>query len=292
MLNRLVPYFFVPVPILLLLALITRRFKLLLPLIVPVLVFGWLYYPYLLPKPAQAANEIDLRVMTYNVLFSNLEYNAVANVILTNQPDLVALQEVQPEMMAALQVRLDEEYPYSVMGFENQYGTTAVFSRHPIVDSDVLDLKADRPAVVVKTEVSNRPVTFIAAHLLAYGLWWVDWQDIPAVVMERTADQNRQARILIEEVEKQDGIAIIGCDCNSKETASSYRILADAMKNTVRQIGWIFNEHEQANVKQDRDLQHIDYVFYRGELIPLSLKVIQDSGGSDHLSVMASYSFN
>jgi endonuclease/exonuclease/phosphatase (EEP) superfamily protein YafD len=178
------------------------------------------------------------------------------------------------------------------MGSSNQYGTTAVFSRQPIIDSYVLDLKADRPAVVVKTEIHNRPVTFISTHLLAYGLWWFDLQDIPAVVVQRTTDQNRQAQILVEEIEKQDGIVVVGCDCNSKETSSSYRILADMMKNTARQTGWILNVNGLANGKRDRNLQHIDYLFYRGPLNSLSLKVIQDRGGSDHRPVMASYSFD
>lgn len=193
LLNRLAPYLFLPVPVLFFLTLRIRRFKLVLPLLVPTLVFGTLYYPYLLPKPAPAVNTADLSVMTYNILFSNEQYDAIANVILTNQPDLIALQEVQPDMMAFLEEQLEAEYPYSQMGSGNQYGTTAVFSRHQILDSYVLDLKADRPAVVVKTVIHKRPVTFISAHLLAYGLWWVDWPDIPTVVMERTAGRSKSA---------------------------------------------------------------------------------------------------
>ena len=292
LLNRLVPYLFVPVPVLLILTLLTRHFKQMLLLVIPILIFGLIYHPYLLPKPAQAGRTADLRVMTYNVLFSNFQYDAVANVILTHRPDLVALQEVQPEMMEALKERLEVEYPYSLMGFRNQYGTTAVFSRHPVTESYVLDLKADRPAAVIKTEIKNREVTFIAAHLLAYGLWWVDLEDVPDVVMERTADQNRQAHLLIDEVEKHNNIAIIGCDCNSKETSSTYRILVNTMKNTARQVGWIVNGTGLANTKQDRALQHIDYIFYQGELDPLTIYTIQDSGGSDHLPVLASYRFN
>ena len=208
------------------------------------------------------------------------------------EPDLVALQEVQPEMMAALQEQLATAYPYSRLGSANQYGTTAVFSRHPILDSYVLDLKADRPAVVVKTEIDNRPVTMISVHLLAYSLWWVGLPEIPALVVERTDNQNRQAEILVEEIQKQEGIVILGCDCNSKETSRSYRLLADTMINTSREVGWIFNAGGLENGKRDRNLQHIDYLFYRGAISPLSLDVVQDKGGSDHRPIIASYSFN
>ena len=292
LLNRVVPYFFVPVPILLALMLLARRFKSMSLLVVPLLIFGSLYYPYLWPTSAPTETAADLSVMTYNILFSNAQYDAVANIILTHRPDLVALQEVQPEMMDVLKERLAAEYPYFLMGFRNRYGTTAVFSQHLFIESYVLDLQADRPAVVVKTEVNGRVVTFIAAHLLAYGLWWVDLADVPTTVVARTADQNRQARLLLEAVEEQGDVTLIGCDCNSKETSSSYRILANVMKNTARQVGWIVGGVELANGKPDRNLQHIDYLFYRGGLKPLNIYTIQDSGGSDHLPVLARYSFN
>jgi vancomycin resistance protein VanJ len=291
LLNRFVPYLFAPAPLLLILTLSTRCFSVMFLLTVPLLIFGSLYHPYLLPKPPQAAQPPELSVMTYNVLFSNLEYEAVANVILAHHPDLVALQEVQPKMMGALQTRLEGEYPFSLMGTRNQYGTAAIFSRHPLTGSNILDLQADRPAVVAKTEIEGREVTFIAAHLLAYGLWWVDWADVPQVVMARTAAQNRQAQRLIEEVEKQGDITILGCDCNSKETSSSYRMLASRLKNTARQVGWVIGGVDGVNGKRDTNLQHIDYIFYRGELNPLSSYTVPDSGGSDHLPVFATYRF-
>lgn len=111
--------------------------------------------------------------MTYNVLYSNTDYDAIANVILTYQPDLVALQEVKVEMMDALKDRLVNDYPYSLMGTENDFGTTAVFSKYPFADSYVLNLQADRPATIVKTNIKGQNITFAAVHLLAYGLQWV-----------------------------------------------------------------------------------------------------------------------
>jgi endonuclease/exonuclease/phosphatase (EEP) superfamily protein YafD len=293
LLNRVVPHLFVPLPLLLALAIVSRCFKPITVLLIPGLIFGGLYYPYLLPKLTQEKeSHPELRVMTYNVLFSNSDYKAVARVILTYQPDLVALQEVQPPMMAALEEKLAQEYPYFLIGQKNAYGTTAVFSRHPLTDTYVLDLQADRPAVVVRTKVQEREITFVAAHLSAYGLWWVGWTDIPRVVNERTAAQNRQAEILLEQLREKEGITIIGCDCNSYETSSSYRILAQGMSNAVRKVGWLLNESELAQAKRDAALQRIDYVWYEGAIEPLTVYTIEDSGGSDHLPVLARFRFD
>ncbi|MEP7134557.1 MAG: endonuclease/exonuclease/phosphatase family protein [Chloroflexota bacterium] len=288
LLNRIVPFLFIPAPVLLVWVAFVRRLKLIIPLMVPVFIFASLYHPYLFPKLTKPTTEDpELKIMTYNVLFSNSNYEAVAGVILDYLPDLVALQEVQPEMMNELIVRLHDEYPYHLMGTTNDYGTTAVFSKHSLIEFYVLDLQADRPAVVVRTKVNNKEITFVAVHLLAYNLWWTKLPDIPEVVMQRTASQNRQARIVIDEISKEHGIVIVGCDCNSYETTSSYRIFGKFMNNAARQTGWFLSESELPGTQQDRYLQHIDYVWYDGYVTAKSVYKIQDNGGSDHFPVLA-----
>lgn len=288
LLNRMTPYLFIPIPLLLAGILLASRIKLMPALLVPGLIFGGLYSSYVFPKLAQPGGSgPQLRVMTYNILFSNLDDAAIANVILTHHPDLVALQEVQPPMMAALKVRLTQAYPYAVLGDQNPFGTTAVFSRYPLSETEILNLQADRPAVVVKTKVNDRAITFISAHLLAYGLWWVDWKDIPAVVKQRTGDQNRQAELLLAEIQRHKGTVILGCDCNSYETSSSVRILGQVMNNAAREVGWTLPGNEPAQTRQDTNLQHIDYVWYRGAVEPVGAYTNTNSGGSDHLPVLA-----
>ncbi len=175
------------------------------------------------------------------------------------------------------------------MGDGHPYGTTAVFSRHPFLDSYVLDLKADRPAVVVKISAGGETATFVSAHLLAYGMQWVPLAEIPATINERVFEQERQAQLLVEEMERLGGPAIVACDCNSKEASGSYRILAEAMKNAAREARWAINAPVLAGVQRDADLQHIDYVFYRGALEAMNVYAIRDWGGSDHAPVLAAF---
>lgn len=225
--------------------------------------------------------------MNYNVLFSNQNADGVAGVIQTYAPDLVALQEVRPRMMAELQERLTTEYPYSLMGTPNEYGTTAVFSRYPFLDQQIIDLGDDRPATLVVVEVGGERVVFTAVHLRAYGLRWVPLRQIPQAIGERTRLQNRQAEILLAALAQQEGAVIVGCDCNSKESSSSYRMLAERLANAA---------HSRPNLtvpgaSPDRNLQHIDYIFYRGNLGANGVYVINDSGGSDHQPILAILSF-
>jgi vancomycin resistance protein VanJ len=289
-LNRFTAYLFVPGLFLLVAAILMRRPKILLPLLLPALIFILLYYPYLLPKSAKPADEARLlRVMTYNVLYSNEEYDAVSNVILTHGPDLVALQEVVPELMSALVERLKDDYPYYVAGTYKDFGETAVFSRYPIVDSQVIDVLVDRRAVVVKVAIREQDVTFVSIHLMAYNLWWTKVKDVPATIMERTRIQHHQVEIVFDQVDDEDGIVLIGCDCNAYETSSTYQMVDQYLDNAAREVGLLWTGNESSGAKQDVSLDHIDYVWYRGDIEPIRVYKLLDSGGSDHLPVLVTF---
>jgi vancomycin resistance protein VanJ len=227
-----------------------------------------------------------LRVMTYNVLYSNEDYDSVSNVILTHRPDLVALQEVVPEMMRALVERLQDVYPYYVAGTYKDFGETAVFSRYPIVDSQVIDVLVDRRAVVVKVAIREQEVTFVSIHLMAYNLRWTKLKDVPATIMERTRIQHRQVEIVFDQVDDEDGIVLVGCDCNTYETSSTYRMLDQYLDNAARAVGLLLIGNELSGAQQDISLHHIDYVWYRGDIEPIRVHKLLDSGGSDHLPVL------
>lgn len=291
--NRIVPYLFVPVPLFLVLLLHRRAYKLIPYLILPVSIFSFLFHPYLYPQlVGSAASQPDLTVMSYNVLYSNLDYDAVANVIRNYDPDLVALQEVMPEMMVALNERLADDYPYSIHGTNDDYGVTAIFSQYPLSETRVIDLVEDRRAVIARTKVYGQPITFAAVHLRAYGLNWVrPVTDVPREIVLRTEAQNHQTEILWEELHGESGTVIIGCDCNSKQTSSSYRLLDEWLDSAAFQVGWQIPGAVLAGAKQDTSLERIDFIWYQGDLEPFGAFEIQDSGGSDHLPILAYFDF-
>jgi endonuclease/exonuclease/phosphatase (EEP) superfamily protein YafD len=284
MVNRVVPYLFIPAAVLMITLAAKRHWRLAAIAGLPLLLFVWLYRPYLLPQRSEPGTAV-LRVMSYNILFSNQNADGVAAVIQTYAPDLVALQEVRPRMMAELRERLAVNYPYSLIGAHNEYGTTAVFSRYPFLHQQIIDLGDDRPATMVVVEIEGERVVFTAVHLRAYGLRWVPPHQIPQAIGERTRLQNRQAELLLAALAKQEGTVIVGCDCNSKESSSSYRMLAETLANAA---------HSRPNLilpgaSPDQNLQHIDYILYRGNLRANGVYVIDNSGSSDHQPIVASF---
>ncbi|MEM8862396.1 MAG: endonuclease/exonuclease/phosphatase family protein, partial [Chloroflexota bacterium] len=289
LINRFAFYLFAPVPVLLLLTAVFKHWRWFAALLFPAALFIWLYAPYVIPKPANDTKP-DFKVLTYNVLHENRSYDQVAQIILSYSPDFVALQEVRPEMMVAIQERLDEEYPHSKLGDHHDYGTTAVLSRHPLTNSYSLDLKEDRPAAVVTSEINGQPVMFISAHLNPYGLFHWPWLERPGIVNLRTQTQNRQVEILLETIDQFDGTILLACDCNSLETSRSMRMLQSRLQNSSREFGWRPFANAPDNLKVDDNLRRIDYVWHNGkDLQTAGAYLLNDWGGSDHAPLLVEF---
>jgi vancomycin resistance protein VanJ len=258
--------------------------------LIPVLIFTALFWPYVLPRRAPSLAQTDLRVMTYNVLFSNTDADAIARNILHYKPDLVALQEVLPPFFAKLRNKLIAEYSYFIVGEANTFGTTAIFSRHPFASSRVVSLNSDRPALIVEIKLGNRVVTFANAHLLAFGLSWRPLRDVPAAVTQLNLEQQQQARTVLNAIKDAD-TAIFACDCNVRDPSSVFRFVSTEMRSASREFGWAINAALPPGAHLDTDLQHLDYVFYRGKLRLNLAYSVSDSGGSDHLPLVAEFGF-
>jgi endonuclease/exonuclease/phosphatase (EEP) superfamily protein YafD len=247
----------------------------------PIVVAVGFSLPYLAPRPPDPS-PAALRVLNFNVLFSNPDMGAVAALIQREQPDLVMLQEVQPEQFSALQDALGDAYPYTRAAPRHPYGTTAIFSRFPVEEWRVVETGEDRRALLARVRIDGRMVTAISAHLLSYGLVWVAPPDLPRVVMIRVSDQHEQARRLIAAAGMfPNDPLLLACDCNSPETAGTARILHAAFRSAAREVGWwptLAGDGRRA----DRWLGHIEYLFVRGDLRVLSHMQLGESAGSDH----------
>jgi endonuclease/exonuclease/phosphatase (EEP) superfamily protein YafD len=104
---------FLPLAALLPLALWRRQPGLLLALTVPLAAFASLFGDVLLPPLARPTPaDPAITAMTFNVLWSNRDYARIAGAIRAADPDLVALQELRPGHLPALDAELGAAYPH------------------------------------------------------------------------------------------------------------------------------------------------------------------------------------
>src|SRR5690606_17722338 len=134
--NSVAPYLFVPVPLVLLVALLTRRWILvvaaLLPALVFAMLFGQLFLPRSLKTPTVPASAPSMTLLSYNLHAWNDDADAIARALLAAEADVIALQELAPEMAEALVDRLGGEFPYQDLVLRDGWGGLGVFSRVPL----------------------------------------------------------------------------------------------------------------------------------------------------------------
>ena len=264
----------------------------------PVLIFLYFYGSFFYPISIQERSVTNqyLRVATYNIWNHNSDLDAVASAVSNTQADVVALQEITEEQKKDLIAVLESKYPYYHVSKPVYGGTTALFSRYPLSEVEEIDIGIDRPSIIANILWQNQAVAIISAHLNPsfWAYWRQPWQKIPGNYLQYIKDQNKQVLAIQAELEQRGtaNVAILACDCNSQETASTNRILRTMFKDAFRSVGWQIGNTHNDHLLFERNLSHIDYLWYSGSIIPLSVYRGSQSAGSDHEPVIADFIFN
>lgn len=96
LLNTIAEYLFVPLPLLLIIAVWQRHRSSLLGLSLPTIAFIILFGELLLPFPSSAKDnhKQTITAMSFNILYNNKAYGAIVGSIQAASPDLVGFQEL------------------------------------------------------------------------------------------------------------------------------------------------------------------------------------------------------
>ncbi|MGF1524391.1 MAG: endonuclease/exonuclease/phosphatase family protein [Leptolyngbyaceae cyanobacterium] len=231
---------------------------------------------------------------TYNILNSNKNIDGLLAVIEQADSDLLAIQELTERLRSQIMDRLTQAYPYYYVSTPIRGGTTALFSKLPLMAIAELDFGINRPAVIATTTVDGREITVISAHLnpIYYALNNRPLKDMPRAIQQYIRDQNKQAKLLIDVLQDYESDAfILGCDCNSRATASTNKILEHFFLDAANVVGWgLGNTPIEASV-HEHDLNRIDYIWYAGALKTKGVYRIANSGGSDHQLIFSDFSW-
>jgi endonuclease/exonuclease/phosphatase family metal-dependent hydrolase len=255
------------------------------------LAFSIHYGPLLTPRLSQAKAENasnELRVMTFNIHYSNRNAEGIVNLIHTEKPDIIATQEMTEPMQDLLLPRLSAEYPYHLVA--QTWGLPMVLiSRYPLTTQSRL---AGTPrAQLAMIETPNGPVAVWNVHpspAVNQGGWKAQQQTLAAVA-KATKNQNIP-------------LIVLG-DFNTTDQAENYHLIAahliDVHHAVGQGFGFTFPEpdvlalmpwYAQAFDKIS-PVVRIDHIFVNAHLIPEETHVIPNGYGSDHRPVVATLHF-
>lgn len=282
LLNYMLPWLLIPLVLALITAGLAGRHWLVTVLAVPTLFVSLTYAPLFFPRPCLAqGNGETFKVLSYNVGRRNLDVTAMAALIRQEQPDILLLQELRRDRVEAFINTLDDLYPDAELHFTHDpYTLQAVASRYPLTPLAMMPEKGRAQKVLLETP--NGPVTVINIHQ-----YFPDWQ----------RRQKEISTLLAEDVIPTDGPLILGGDFNTTDQTQIYRLVNQHLHNAHWEAGWGFGFTFPFPVRRIRDrypmprLVRIDHIFYSDHFFAHNAGTLTESGGSDHLPVVAEFSW-
>jgi vancomycin resistance protein VanJ len=295
LLDSFTPFLFLPLILILPACLVCRWRAFQLSVVPPVLIFLALYGALFLPQLTPASGEDPLVIMTFNVWGYSGSAETAQAIIHDEVPDIVAVQELSPQMGEVLLAELGAIYPYRSVSFgaERESGM-AVLSRYPLAVSGSERLSGWR-VQVMEVSIGERTVTLYNIHpevsnVLAYV---EEGDSLPQTVEASWAEREAQVRELVADIEGRGGPVILAGDLNSTDQSTAYRLLREVLVDAHRAAGWGFGHTFPAYEGSWRGIpivarqMRIDMVFYSQDFAALSCRVGSAHGESDHLPVVA-----
>ena len=298
LLNSFTPYFFGPILLLLPACFFRHQRSLRLALAIPMLIFIVLYGELFVPRWATPSMTADtpLTIMTFNI-WGGSDSPETAQVILDNHsPDIVALQELTPQMAEVLLQEVGKSYPYRILDPQPQPRGMGILSRYPLTEIDASHLFTPGWQVqIAQVETGHGTFTFYNIHPHATNI--LVYLESGLAVADEAQSSFRIRRRLIEaliaDIQKWQGPINVAGDFNSTDQSEVYRLMSNVLTDTHRAVGWGFGHTFPAYGGSFRGVpilpreMRIDMIFYSAEFAALSSQVSPTYGESDHLPLLA-----
>lgn len=245
------------------------------------------------PVVAADVDERHLRVMTWNAHFLNQNSAAFMVTIATEQPDLIAIQELGTSLSEAISAKLREQFPYQALYPARNPAGMAILSRYPFVTTTPPDFSPINGCncQIVTIDVAGQAITLINTHPWPpkTGLTGGGTFDFDTENQDRIFDQ-----LLVRIAEAASPLLVMG-DLNTMPIQANYRRLTEILQDAYVTSGsgpastFPVARNDQSWLRQP--LIRIDYIFYDSAW--QAQKTWVDAiDGSDHRYVMAELVLN
>lgn len=292
--NSLAPYLFLGlIPAALLVVAARSRSAAIGWLVPATLAVAW-FAPAFLPKasPVSANSGLRLKIMALNVNGSSGDPAGVLSRIRMENPDLILLQEVNPQYAPRLRTDLRTAYPYQVINEIKGSAGMGVLSRYPLRDRNWYALAGSTYAARwVTLSAGARTLEILNVHLRTSTL--EPFSSESRVAFDRSfRTREQQARELIAFADAH-APALFGGDFNTPPTTIAYSLLRAGLTDSFSQAGWGLGGtfpaawSSFAALPVPPALLRLDYVWHTRDLASEEAYVGEADGESDHLPILA-----
>lgn len=302
--SNFTAWYFVPAPILLLIALIFKRRRWAALLVIPLLVFAVKYGPHFIPRET-AANAVSdsptLTVMTMNVLKRNTDWAAIKAQIQAANPDVITMQEIPDALLTDLWPSLAEMYPYNLHAPSPMEGANSgILSRYPFTEqaSFYLPDEYQLAHVRVVVKLQDKEVVIYGLHLAAptFMRTTVPSRIIGKIFPYIYTGYYRlwQMGAFYPKLAAETRPVLVMGDFNTADSSADYGTFktTTGLQDTFSEVGFGlgFTFPTNIDISDKRvpfvPVMRLDYVWHSSQWQPLSAW-LGGSTGSDHLPLIA-----
>lgn len=239
--------------------------------------FFHLYHtPGVLDDAVAGSAKGEISVLQWNLLRGNQEIGTIQSYIRQQQPDIVALQELTPDLESGLRPLL-ESFPHRRLVPLKGTEGMGLLSRFPIVEARVLALTdPENPLIEATLSISGHLVRILVVH------------PPPPFSPAHTAERIEQFVYMGRWLRGQQQAAMLVGDFNATPWSGLYRmVLADPLNDSIRGAGWQWSWPAKGWLPLFRI--PIDHILYNSGLRLLTRRTGPAGLGSDHLPVIARF---
>lgn len=235
----------------------------------------------------------SLKLMTYNIFFKNSAPSSIVYLIEQEKPDIIALQELTPNLQQKLNQRLQQQYPYqAVIPLIGTHGL-GIYAKYPLVDVQQIDNKVGRPIAQIATvQLPNaRSLKICNMHLASPAVavenpnkfWTYHYQNYQM----RQRQYQKIASQVLTNIDEEESITVLLGDFNTMRCEPLFNNIRKEWQDSFDStIG--FNDCTFPNSQKiPFPFITLDYVLFRGNAKTEYSYVLQ-GGWSDHLAVVSS----
>lgn len=284
--NNYAHLLIIPAVVLVPLCLLLRRIRVIVLLLAPLLSF-LLSYAVLFTPRAVSAEATPIRFLSYNLLYSNMDLDALGAIIEQANADVVALQELTHETSPYIQTRFAETYPYQALYPRTGAQGQGILSRYPILEEEYWQILHGHQRAVLN--VDSVPVVIYNTH-----------PPIPHIALRSSSVEQRSVEIqsVLDRAQQDEGAVVLIGDFNVTDQGQDYWKVASNYQDAYRAVGWgmgfTFPEFSayRPSFAFLPPLARLDYVFYNDDLEAVEAFVWPESGGSDHRPLYVELALN
>jgi vancomycin resistance protein VanJ len=293
--NQFTPFYFLPLIVLLPLALAFKTRRVALQLLVLLVIGAATYGPRFIPRATAATNGDTLRVITFNIWALNGRLGDVEQWLREQDADVLLLQEVTAQIYQFADTSLQDLYPYQSL--PSARGNVTL-SKHPILSEELFQVGSSPNSQHRLTlDIDGQTVAVYNIHLD------VPTQDRPhrrlpeihpvvsLAVRFNPIERDRQIRDLVNILAGESNPYIVAGDFNTSDQSAIYEELAAAMGDSFAEAGFGMGTSWRTDVDPSTPfflppLVRIDYIWHSDDFQAVSAQqgpVL----GSDHLPLVA-----